>query len=204
MISSSSKSSLNNNNNNNNSESLDQFTAKLSNEKNMSHLAPPLAPSSFYYQPPKICPRHRVPSVCSSEAGTISYKSGATGASGGTAGHMLSSSIDAHGIYMKRRTRSFQRSECASSVDLNEFKVSRSSFSFANKRKRSSHSISINKPSSTNKTSSSLLMDSQAAKANLTDDSKQLLASSNINNNNNNNGSLSTSVASSNPIKITR
>lgn len=61
-----------------------------------------VASANFYY--PKLCPRHRVPSICSSET---------TSATG----------------YRQRRpkrTRSYVSSDVASSVDLNEFKSSRS------------------------------------------------------------------------------
>ena len=67
---------------------------------------------NIYY--PKMCARHRVPSICSSETGQLQYKRKA------------------------RRNRSYasNQSDLASSVDLNEFKSCKS---FARRKAASSH-----------------------------------------------------------------
>lgn len=72
--------------------------------------------SPMYY--PKLCARHRVPSVCGSESGQQQLNN----------------------LRKSTRNRSYTSSTVASSVDLNEFKSSRSSYS----RKRTKTSKSSN------------------------------------------------------------
>ena len=85
------------------------------------HMHKSCSRNQFYF--PKICPRHRVPSVCSSDAGNINE-------------------FSYPGSRKSRRSRShLSGSEVASSVDLNEFKISKSYF--LKKKKPSSNKSQI-------------------------------------------------------------
>jgi hypothetical protein len=132
----------NNNNSSHQHHHHNHNGAKNNNNNSTAH--------SHHLSLPKICPRHRVPSVGSSEAGgggssypksneLFGYKSGTGGRSSGTT--------------RSRRSRShLSTSELASSVDLNEFRLSKSYYA---KHKRPSPVtnpfISASVPSNNNK-----------------------------------------------------
>ncbi len=79
---------------------------------------------------PKMCPRHRVPSVGSSEAGGNSYPK--------------SNELFGYKNRKSRRSRSYlSTSEVASSVDLNEFRHTSTSFFLKRKKQQSSSSAAL-------------------------------------------------------------